>query len=272
MKLIETLTTQQMTNLLSGEVVGVFEGLFTDTMLEDSAYAICSSYYLYHSGEKKIPRFYEKVLSEQDNANQLIVTMLKSRFLARWEKIYKALFTYSYSPLDDYSRNETKTGTNKDTINYNTSKEKTGNDTDTTTYNITNAEDETLNKEENVTRDTSNASDIYGFNSSTPVGDTLDTNSETESTTNTDTKNNTYKKTGTESKEYGVNETEKNTGTDTKDYTINENLEINGRNVHATDLLEKEIKFNILNDISKIIFKDIDSIITLNVYERSNGY
>lgn len=269
MKLIETLTTEQMTNLLSGEVVGVFNNLFTDTELESSAYAICSSYYLYHSGEKKIPRFYETILQNQENANDLIVTMLKNRYLPRWLNIYKALFTYSYSPLDDYSRAEVKTGTNKDTTTYNTTKAKTGNDTDTTTYNITNAEDETLNKEENITRDTSNASDIYGFNSSTPVGDTLDTNSETESTTNTDTKNNTYKKTGTESKEYGVNETESNTGTDTKDYDINEKMEINGRNVHATDLLDKEIRFNVLNDISKIIYSDIDSLITLDVYERS---
>ena len=269
MKLIETLTQQQMTNLLSGQVEGVFVDLFTDTMLEEYAYAICSGYYLYHSGEKKIPRFYEKVLNEQENANALITTMLKAKYLVRWENIFKALFTYSYSPLDDYSKTEVKTGTNKDTTTYNTSKAKNGTDTDTTTYNITNAEDETLSKEENVTRDTSNASDIYGFNSSTPVGDTLDTNSESETTTNTDTKNNTYKKTGTESKEYGVNETETNTGTDTKDYNINEKLEINGRNVHATELLEKEIRFNVLNDISKIIYSDIDSLITLDVYERS---
>lgn len=272
MKLIETLTTTQMTNLLSGNIEGVFVGLFNDTMLEESAYAICSSYYLYHSGEKKIPRFYESLLQKQDNANELITTMLKQRFLSRWENIYKALYSYSYSPLDDFSKTEVKTGTNKDTINYNTSKSKTGNDTDTTTYNISNTEDETLNKEENVTRDNTNSSDIYGFNSSSPVGDTLDTNNETETTTNSDTKNNTYKKTGTESKEYGVNETETNTGTDTKDYDINEKLEVNGRNVHATELLDKEIKFNIINDLSKIIFKDIDSLITLDVYERSNGF
>lgn len=268
MKLIETLTQQELTNLFNGKVVGVFENLLTGTELEANAQALCTSYYLYNSGEKKIPKFYETIL-KNNNANEIIVSMLKNRFLNRWINIYKALFNYSYSPLDEYSKIEIKTGNNKNTIKYDTTKTKTGNDTDTITYNITNNEEETTNKEENKTSDTSNASDIYGFNSTTPVGDTLDTNNETTTTTNIDSKNNTYKKTGTETKENGLDVSETNSGTDTKDYDINERLESTGRNVHATDLLDKEIKFNIINDLSKIIFKDIDTLITLDVYERS---
>lgn len=274
MKLIQTLNQAQILNLINGNIEGIFKDLFEqDSPLYNHALALAQQYYLSNSSDKLVTPFYLRLLDYQkQNADidpvVVVVNSLKSRYVSKWENIYKALFLQTYSMLDDYTKTETKTGTNQDKTTYDTTSTKQASDTDTTTFDITTKNDGTKKSVEDKTSENTTNSDLYGFATTSPVGDTVDTTQDLSKTNVDNTTSHTNKKTGTESKTYGVDETNTNTGTDTKDYTINETTTINGRNVSASEILQKEIDYRIMNDVQAIIFQDIDSIMCLQIYKR----
>lgn len=245
MKIIETLTTQQKIDLFNGNTVSFFVNLFQSTdSFYSMLYDLCLGYYTQRSGEKEISETYNKILdiindnSEiTESSDDILSKIIRNKFIDKWNNIYNALYEQQYNILDGYLRANKKIANNTETMNYDNNINETGNrGTNIST----------------TTEDTS-SNDVYGFNSNSPVGNDVDTGKKSETVIgNKDS--NTY-------------ENDRNkTGTDTNKYNIDETNETNGRDGSASDYLNKEINFRIKNIFFDIIYSDIDSITTLQIY------
>ena len=341
MKLRETLTKQQTIDLLSGNVVGIFPSMIlSEDAFYGKLYELCLGYYTARSGEKTISMTYERFISlinENPEINkspeELIGALIRGKFLDKWNRVYDVLITSQYDALNNRESTEDKTGNNQNKDTHNTTKAKQGNNTDTTTFDTsngkignntdvmtydtesgkrgtntdtttfdTNVEDNgKTGTSETTTRNVENSDDVYGFNSSTPVGDTYsnETTSETivgeadkntshniQTKTGTESKefgideiitksgteskaigiNETITKSGTESKAIGIDESETHTGTDTTDITIDEQIVRSGRDGSGAELITEELNLRNTQLFFDIIYADIDSIATLQIY------
>ena len=284
MKMKETLTPEQRTSLfLNGEVVGIFSGLVLPTdPFYDLAHSMCLGYYTVRSANKTVSPIYEQMLEfakensdvgESDYitfANTLLgSSIIRPKFIEKWLRVYDTLITKQYDALKGFEQTEHKEGNNSDTTTYDTSVGKTGNNTDTMTYD-TNIEDNgKTGTKEITTTNRENSADVYGFNSSVPVGDNTDTENATETVVgNADdnTSHNVQTKTGTETKDYVVDETENKTGTDTKNFLIDEDITKSGRNATGAELVEAELNLRNTQIFFDIVYKDIDSVATISIY------
>lgn len=245
MKIIETLTTQQKIDLFNGNTVSFFINLFQQTdSFYSMLYDLCLGYYTQRSGEKEISETYNKILDIindnpeiTESSDDILSKIIRSKFIDKWNNIYNALFEQQYNILDGYTRNETKNANNNETVNYNTNINETGN----------------RNTNLSTTTEDTNSNDIYGFNSNSPVGNDVNTGNKNETVIG-DKDSNTY-------------ENDRNkTGTDSSNYVISETNEISGRDGSASDYIIKEINLRIKNNFFDIIYSDIDSITTLQIY------
>lgn len=277
MKLIETLTTTQLVDLLNGNKVSFFNHLFNQN---DSFYsktnAICLGYYTERSGEKTISPTYEKLIKlveENETVTQtteeLLGSLIRSKFIDKWERVYQVLINEQYSALDNSYFTETKSKTDNNTKTYGMNIAKNGSNIDTKTYNTT-VEDtgENSNKQTTI-RENNENNDFYGFNSITPVPESSSNNSESETTQGSaldNTNHNINTKTGTDTIDYNINESETRSGTDTDNTTITENSSNSGRNVSGAELITEELNLRNEQIFFNIIYKDIDSITTIQIY------
>ena len=137
---------------------------------------------------------------------------------------------------------------------------------------------------------------VYGFNSTDPVpadssetsgqktdnetertlehpeGTDTTTNTGTETTTNTGTQTTT--ETGTDTKTTTGTDTYNDTGTQTTTHTGTEDIEAYG-NIGVTtsqQMLESELLLRFKYNFFESIFKDVDNILTINVYGRPLDY
>lgn len=278
MKLRETLTTEEMINLIRGRVVGFFPYIIlSDDVFYDKLYELCLGYYTARSGEKTISTTYEKLISlvknnslETNNSpEELIGSLIRGKFIDKWNRVYNVLITSQYDALNNREYTEDKTGNNQNKDTHNTTKAKQGTNSDITTYD-TNVEDNgKTGTNETTIRNVEDANDVYGFNSSARVGDTYsnETTSETiVGEADKNTSHNLQKKTGTENKQFGINESETHTGTDTTDITISEKLVKSGRDSSGAELITEELNLRNTQLFFDIIYSDIDSITTLQIY------
>lgn len=277
MKLRETLTKQQTIDLLSGNVVGIFPSMIlSGDAFYDKLYELCLGYYTARSGEKTISMTYERFISfikenpEIDKSpEELIGALIRGKFLDKWNRVYDVLITSQYDALNNRESTEDKTGNNQNKDTHNTTKAKQGTNSDITTYD-TNVEDNgNTGTSETTIRNVEDANDTYGFNSSTPVGDTYsnETTSETiVGEADKNTSHNIQTKTGTENKQFGIDESETHTGTDTTDITISEKLVKSGRDGSGAELITEELNLRNTQLFFDIIYADIDSITTLQIY------
>lgn len=341
MKLRETLTKQQTIDLLSGNVVGIFPSMIlSEDAFYGKLYELCLGYYTARSGEKTISMTYERFISlikENPEINkspeELIGALIRGKFLDKWNRVYDVLITSQYDALNNRESTEDKTGNNQNKDTHNTTKAKEGNNTDVMTYDTengrkgtntdvmtydtesgkqgtntdtttfdTNVEDNgKTGTSETTTRNVTDENNVYGFNSSSAVGDTnsTETTSETivgeadkntshnlqtktgteskefdidETITKTGTESKeigideTVKKTGTDSRAIGISESETHTGTDTTDITISEKLVKSGRDGSGAELITEELNLRNTQLFFDIIYADIDSIATLQIY------
>lgn len=276
MKLKETLTTQQTIDIISGQSVGLFPYIFQQTDLWYSKVnQMCLGYYMYHSGEKSISPAYKKVISLIKDYNivkvaeEVIGTLIRETFIEKWNKVYDALITSNYDFLNNDDYTESRDTKEDKTNTYNTTIGKTGNNQDITTFD-TNVEDNgTTGVKETTSTNNSTANSVFGFNSTTAVGESnsVDNGSETfTANANDNTTHNLQEKSGTESTEKTINETDTKTGTDNEDLTRNEEVVKSGRNVSGATLIKEELDLRDEKLFFDIIYRDIDSIATLKVY------
>lgn len=243
MQLIETLTTQQKIDMLNGEIVGIFNtAIIEDDLYHPLAKYICLGYYTERSATKKVAKIYERVKEICDSGevtesiDDILGKLIRNKFKDKWTKIYTALIS-EYNVLDEISHIEIKNGTNTDEIEFDSSITDNG----------------TIGTDEEIIRSVTDNDGVYGFNSANSVGsrnstesyrETVKANPETNTSTNRRTKD----------------------GTDTNTITINETKNLNGRDRSGASLLIDEIDFRKREIFFDIVYKDIDSILTLQIY------
>lgn len=238
-RLVETLTSQQITNIISGNSNELFDNIFSN---EDDFYNLrgemCLGYYFTRSGEKIITPMFSKLLElNPNNTLEILGKHIRSRYIDNWNRIYNDLITTQYNPLNEMEYEEKKQGTNSDT----------------TTYNTLN-ENETKSKFKTTTStNEDNGNGVFGFNSDNPVKSDLYEGESREivignADDNVDVSKN--KRTGTDSKTFGINET-----TTRK-----------GRNDNASTLIDKELKLRQKYYFFDMVYKDIDKILVLQIY------
>lgn len=247
MRVIETLTTEQKISLFQGNVVGIFNSMITDEDLYSNIkYDLCFGYYINRSGYKTVSPIYTRYKALIDSGvqlgdpiEQIIGTYIRSKFLDKWNKIYSSLVAKEYDALNNIDVTETKTGNNSDTTTFDTSVEDTG---ETGTYEIT-------------TRAEENSDDVYGFNSTSAVGDSYSVDRVSEAVIgdkDRNTNHNKQDKTGTESKVFGINESVTKSG---RWYG------------NPTQSIREEIEMRIMFTFMDIMYRDIDSVFTCPLYE-----
>lgn len=308
-KLKETLTTQQIIQLLNGrQLVGIFTSMI---MPSDTFYSLakelCSGYYLHRSGEKTISPTFEKILfyAEDEDVTQsaeyILGKLIRGKFIDKWNKIYNALIVEPYNVLADTEMSikrtgnntdttnknatNTKTGNNADAINYDTTRTVSGNNSDQNQYNSNLTDDETRSNKQTTIRNSNSNDSVYGFNSefAVPTDENTDFVNETvEGKPSDNTRHNSQSKTGTDTRTISINESQKNNGTDTHSITINETENItgndtttksinedfsrSGRHASGAKLIDEEIELRNTKLFYDIIYADIDSIATLQIY------
>lgn len=270
MRILETLTPTQQINILSGNIDGIFTTMFADNdVFKEHHKELCIGYYIYHSADKCISPTFDRFRTMSETPEQLIGQLIRSKFIDKWNRVYDALIVNVYNPLDGKEYSIKKDGANKNTDTYDSTKSKEGTDTDTTTFDTSIEDNGKTGTHEVTTRNISNADDIYGFNSVSPVGDTTSSENSNETFVGDSEKNTTHNiqtKTGTESKNFGINESETHTGTDTKDILIDETETYKGRDVSGAVLINEEIMLRNTQQFYDIVFNDIDSITALQIY------
>lgn len=170
-KLIETIN---ISNLLSDTEKGIFQEIQSidnsatlEWLTEDISKQLDKDLYLQYSSDKRISAYMERMLKLQEdgtitNALQEIAKNLLQRFTEKWNRLYLALVTSTYSPTENYDMEEKETPD--------------------------------LTRTKNVKTSVKNENSVYGFNSPTPTpqtesetsGEKLD-NEETEKNTGTKT-------------------------------------------------------------------------------------
>lgn len=301
MKLIDTLTSQQKVDLLNGEIVGIFPAMVLSTdAFYNKLHELCLGYYTARSGAKTISLTYSRfiefiaenggykrfepsnsnsfitsngdplyVKAETDTAEELMGKLIRGKFLEKWNRVYDVLITEQYNALLNRESEDRRAASNQNKDTHDTTIGKTGTNTDTTTFD-TNVEDNgNTGTHEITTRSVDNTNDIYGFNSTSPVGDSVSNEAVDETIVGDkelNTNHNLQTKTGTESKVFGIAESETHTGTDTTDITIDETVRKTGRYGDGADMVTKELNLRNTQIFFDIIYADIDSIATLQIY------
>ena len=277
MKIIETLTLEDKINLLNGSTVGFFSNLILSTdSFFSQAYNLCLGYYMNNSSNKTVSPIYENILnlitenSINKSVNDIVAQMIRGKFIDKWERYYNALINENYEILEDIVKNETSNYTKNEVNNY--TKNETSNyaKNETKTYNNTIKENGKTNTDITTSSTNEKNNDVYGFNSTAPVGSDLNYGTDTENVKGDKEKNtteNVKQKTGSDTNGTTGNDKKGTTGNDDKDTTKNETISRTGRNTSAQDLLQKELDFRSKNLFFNIVFRDIDSIIALEIYD-----
>ena len=203
---------------------------------------------LYHTNnsEKSISPLLESFVTDNTITNDNLVTLghlIEQMYTEKWKGLYKTI-TLSYNPIENYNMRESE-NTENDFTNNQSANSKTQN-----TANTSQTDTSTVQNTSNVDMQT------YGFNSSTAID--KDKNSSTDDTTNN------Y----TSSSENTVNMTNENTlstnvNNDTK-RTLNRSGNIG---VTTTQTMIKQERALWDWNYYNTVFKDIDNLLTLSIYE-----
>lgn len=277
MRMIETLTMSQKMEMLNGTPAGIFP---TMILPADPFYSIlpqlCIGYYFERSGEKTVSPAYEKFVNMvianvgvDKNEDELMGSYIRAKFIDKWLKVYAALIGTEYDVINNKEWNVLRTGNNRNVDTYNSTKARMGTNTDQTEYGSVVTNDGNVGVKETTTSNANTANDVYGFNSSTPVGDTTSQDVATDTTERDFEHNkshNVEERSGIDTKTFGINEDETHTGTDSTDITINENLKRTGREGSGASLITEELDMRKREIFFDIIYSDIDSVATLSIY------
>lgn len=251
MKVIDTLSETDRLGLLLGEydTAGIFKDLFSSTdFFYPYAHDLNIGYYFGKSGTKDISNLWEQFIKYKEKGivsptpDKLISNILKSKYMDKWNRLGE-LLTKEYDPINNYSITETNAGYDTTTTTYNNT-EKTEEDLSGTTKNNTNI---------TTVRSDENSENTYGFNSNSPVPNSENLGSVTE-TESGDKEDNT-----TETENDNTIE-KKKTGND-KDEEIFDITKTKKGNISTiSEIVSKEIDMRQLYNIFDIVYNDIDDI------------
>ena len=220
-------------------------------------------YFGNHSGDKETSPLLDKFI-EQNRGNDTpevlskeqitsLANILYTRYGVQWDKLYKVL-SEEYNPIENYSLIEEETP--------NITRTETPNITRTETPNVERSKTTSAQSDFTVTTDSGAASDVYGFNSNSPVPQ-----AETSGNSTVTTRGDSDKNVTTETETETGTRTETETGTRTETETGNRRLTRSG-NIGVTttqQMLESEIKLWEWN-FYETVFKDVDTVLTVPKY------
>lgn len=220
-------------------------------------------YFGNHSGDKETSPLLDKFIEQNGgNATPEVLTeeqittlanILYTRYGVQWDKLYKVL-SAEYNPIENYSMVEEETP--------NITRTETPNITRTETPNVERSKTTSAQSDISVTTDSDTASDVYGFNSNSPVPQE-ETNCNSTVTTRGDADKNVTTETETET----GSRSETETGTRTERETGKRTLTRSG-NIGVTtsqQMLESEIKLWEWS-FYETVFKDVDTVLTVPKY------
>lgn len=283
MILLNTLTTEQKISLMNGNVVGIFSELITSfDEFYDLRAELCLGYYMGRSGYRTISPMYRrfiKMVEENeditDTADNIIARYIRDKFIEKWKLEYGLLKAEVYDPLDEYSETEKREGSSTEEREYDSEEKRSGNDSDTTTYNVLDETENTVKKREITTREGEVDNDFYGFNSNTSVPKDKQGSNSTitvEGSPEENVANGSAQKTGTTVYDKSIDNTTQHLGTDTFGIEHETETTRSGRRISGSELAQKELDFRAKNIFFDIVYRDIDSIITIPIYERREWY
>lgn len=263
---------------------------------EQIADSLNQAYYYNHSGGKVISPFVNMVMGSDDELSTdqkaTIAKTVYSICHKNWQYEWDAMFA-TYDPIENYDSTETETikKTGTDTTSHTGSDTHTLSGTDSTsntgTVNVVNqGSDSTANggtvKDENSVENgkTETKNQLYGYNSTDPANDslntvtvnqvvnntqTIDTTSKVDSTLESTQTNNT-----TDATTYGKSDKESIDLSDATNYnnTNTRDLRRHG-NIGVTtsqQMIESELELRKKNFYS-LVFRDIDEYLTIGIYE-----
>ena len=306
MKIFDTLDERQKEVIFTSKetAVGIFTYFPNNNIIKPDDYNKMSrEYYLSHSGEKETSPFYDKIIANNNElykAQQFASQIIYGKFGKKWESIY-SLFNRSYDVLEEFKRSERESFQGKDSISTTETTDKTGSkqmvgtDTTTTTNtttidsakdtNNTTTTEEAVSTDKTVTTTSDDSNNVYGFNSVTAVGSDESNSTNTEHTTGEAANNKTttsetlvgsekYKETEALTGEEKfikndtdtITENEERSGSNVADKNHTLLKETSGHNIPIVDMFDKEISFRDRQVFYDIVYKDIDSVIALQIY------
>lgn len=305
MKIFDTLDENQKKTIFTSNdtAVGIFNYFPANIIKLDDYSKMSKEYYLSRSGEKETSPFYNRLLENKDElykAQQFASQVIYGKFGKKWESIY-SLFNRSYDVLEEFKKSERESFQGKDSISTTETTDKTGSKqmvgTDTTTTTNTNTIDSTkdtnnattteeaVSTDKTVTTTSDDNNNVYGFNSVTAVGSDESNSTNTEHTTGEAANNKTttsetlvgsekYKETEaltgeekfTKNDTDTITENEERSGSNVADKNHTLLKETSGHNIPVVDMFDKEISFRDRQVFYDIVYKDIDSVIALQIY------
>lgn len=226
-----------------------------------------------HSGNKIISPLVDNLVAGgelSDASRTLLASSMLAVYGRNWGKLWDTL-SFDYNPIENYSMIETEEITGQSTSNT-TLEETENNDVVNTINSNSNATDTgTINKstDNETTSTNNNANNVYGFNSSEPVGADNQIGTTTAHTDALDTETRNLTATN-ETNETGSVETTRqadtittNSGTTTNNKTLTRSGNIGVTTSQQMIESERELWNWYFFDV---IFRDIDKMLTLSIY------
>lgn len=275
MRLINTLTKEQKISILNGNSSGIFPTMILSSDVYFSlTNDLCFGYYFSRSGNKTVSPIYERIEEfADDNLSQsrdeLIGKFIRSKFNVKWTKIYNALIESDYDVLTNNDFNVKTILDSTDKTTYDTTISKDGSNSDNTTYDTTIEDNGKTGTKTVTTNENENKTGLYGFNSDSSVDSDTENGNSTETVIGNADDNTTYNKqdkTGTENKQFTIDESEIKSGSDTLKKDSERTIDKTARNMTGAELIEKELSLRSKQLFFDIVYKDIDSIATLEIY------
>lgn len=214
-------------------------------------------YYGNISGQKIISPLVRRLLGDNEKLTAENIASLSnvlfSMFGKNWSELYATL-SYEYNPISNYDMTETETssGSTSDTLTH------TGTQNTTHTGTVGTSDTQTVNG--SGTGSTEN--DVWGFNSSSAIEDTL---SETE-TTNTNTATGSSTQTNNLTDARTDNLTDTGTGSHSETRTL-----IRSGNIGVTTsqmMISSQRDLWFWNFIYNVVFPDVDKVLTISTYSN----
>lgn len=167
--------------------------------------------------------FAETFPVDSEQRTQLVAMFLYQRFGDKWTRLWDAL-QLDYNVIENYSMTETESHEDDE------------------------SRERSINTDITVTGTGDSGSDVYGFNSSTPVPQAATIGSTTQRTRGS-----------------GEDNTEQDTvgRSGTRELTRSGNIGV----TTSQQMIESEFELRMKNDFYEVVYKDTDSILTIPIYD-----
>lgn len=218
--------------------------------LESTAHILDAEYIGNVSGNKESSPLIDKMFDlrsmSNSSARQTLASVLIEMFFDKWVKAFATL-NFEYNPIENYAMLEVMTDDNRKRFYGKTS---------TRTDNLTSRNAGTTRNDPDITE--TDSGNIYGFNTTATDGDPADKRTRSRTGSDVNTVDVSTINTGTQGVVDGGSDREEHS------YTLSRTGNIG--TVTAQDMIEQERQILMWDYFYKVVFPDIDRVLTLPIY------